>query len=529
MEASALQAPARLTGISLSAPLLRLRSDDQLVALFRAGSDEAFRAIHDRYRQRLFAYVRQMLAGSRHDAEDALQDVFIRAHAALRATDRPISLRAWLYRVAHNRCIDQLRRPVVVPLEGVELARSELPDPLTEAERRESLRRLIADVRRLPEQQRSVLLMRELEGASYADLADAHGVSVAAVKSLLVRARIGLVQASEARDIACVEIRTDLASAHRRGVRATGRARRHLRDCSGCREYRVALRATRRQLASLAPPSGPLAALAKLIGGAGAGGGGAAASSGAALSGSAGASGGAMAGGGAAAATVCKVAAVVCSTVVAAGGAVEVSNQIGRGAGRARDAATPALSVAGAASGGTKTAAGPPVQLPAERAAQADQKAAPTVRASGGRPAAAEPKDPSASGGAAEPAKASVPVTENDFPYGISERDPGARGDQSEPTTDQGAGTVPLGSDVPAEDPDAPAVTPADPPDPGVGANPASPHNGFTEVPDTTTQSGASTGAGTGTGTAAKNGSATSTTDATPAPPGSSPPSVPGH
>ena len=124
MEASALQAPVRLGRISLTTPLLRLRSDEQLVAFFRAGNEEAFRVMHDRYRQRLFAYTRQMLAGSRQDAEDALQDVFMRTYSALRADDRPVALRAWLYRVARNRCIDQLRRPVPAPAEVFEVTRT---------------------------------------------------------------------------------------------------------------------------------------------------------------------------------------------------------------------------------------------------------------------------------------------------------------------------------------------------------------------------------------------------------------------
>ena len=55
MEASALRAPAGLTRIAMPSALLRLRSDEQLVAIFRAGSDDAFRVIHDRYRARLFA------------------------------------------------------------------------------------------------------------------------------------------------------------------------------------------------------------------------------------------------------------------------------------------------------------------------------------------------------------------------------------------------------------------------------------------------------------------------------------------
>ena len=63
MEASAVHAPA-LPRRALGGSLLRLRSDEQLLAHFRAGSDEAFRVLHDRYRQRLFAYVRQMLSAS---------------------------------------------------------------------------------------------------------------------------------------------------------------------------------------------------------------------------------------------------------------------------------------------------------------------------------------------------------------------------------------------------------------------------------------------------------------------------------
>src|SRR5581483_4104495 len=109
-------------------PLLRLRSDEQLVSLFREGNDEAFRVIHDRYRARLFAYTRQMLSGSRQDAEDALQDVFVRAYGGLRATNRKLALRAWLYKIAHNRCIDELRRPPLPSPELIEMTRGPVAD-----------------------------------------------------------------------------------------------------------------------------------------------------------------------------------------------------------------------------------------------------------------------------------------------------------------------------------------------------------------------------------------------------------------
>ena len=315
MEASALHAPAGLARLPLGTPLLRLRSDDQLLALFRAGSEEAFGVIHDRYRQRLFAYVRQMLcAGPRQDAEDVLQDVFVRAYGALRADDRHVHVRAWLYRVAHNRCIDHLRRPVPPAADVFEVSRRPLHDPLEEAQRREDLAQLVRDVGRLPEHQRSALLMREIDGMSYAHLADTLDVTVPAVKSLLVRARMGLVEAAEARDADCGEIRRDLTESYDRGVKASGRARRHMRTCDGCREFRSHLRGIRRSFAALNPlGAGPLAmAAAKLLGFGGAGGGAAA--------------GGSAAAGGVATVTTCKVAAVVCTAAITAGaGAVEVT------------------------------------------------------------------------------------------------------------------------------------------------------------------------------------------------------------
>ena len=112
MEASALPVDTGILRAPGAPVLLRLRSDEQLVALFRAGNEEAFGVICDRFQTRLLAYVRRMLPpGPRANAEDVLQDVYMRAYGALRADDRPVAVRAWLYRVAHNRCIDELRRP----------------------------------------------------------------------------------------------------------------------------------------------------------------------------------------------------------------------------------------------------------------------------------------------------------------------------------------------------------------------------------------------------------------------------------
>jgi RNA polymerase sigma factor (sigma-70 family) len=300
------------------------------VSLFRGGNDDAFRVIHDRYRQRLHAYSRQMLAGSVADAEDVVQEIFVRAYGGLRSSDRELALRAWLYRIAHNRCIDEVRRPYAIATEAIEgLTATSAPDPMARIEQRDALRRLIADVRRLPEQQRSALLMRELGGMPYADVAQALAVSVPAVKSLLVRARVGLAQAGEARDTSCTRIREDLMVSHDRGVRTSGLARRHIRDCPDCRRFRSEVRGVSRHFAALLPALGPIGLVAKLLGVGSASGGGAAAGTGAVASTGA-AAGGAGTG---AVVTVSAVAAgaghvvtLIAAAVVTAGGAIELQH-----------------------------------------------------------------------------------------------------------------------------------------------------------------------------------------------------------
>ena len=183
-----------------STPLLRLRSDEQLVAAFRGGREDAFEVIAERYRDRLVGYASHMLRARGYAAaEDVVQDVLLRAYRALRADSRPMALRAWLYRIAHNRCLDELRgeRPAV---ELFEEAVGTSEDAASAAGRRERLRELVVDIQGLPPQQRSALVIRELDGLSYAELAEALDTTVPAVKSLLVRARMNLAAAAEARE-----------------------------------------------------------------------------------------------------------------------------------------------------------------------------------------------------------------------------------------------------------------------------------------------------------------------------------------
>jgi RNA polymerase sigma factor (sigma-70 family) len=461
------------------------------VALFRAGHDEAFRAIYDRYHQRLFAYARQMLPGSRQDAEDALQDVFVRAYASLRANDRELALRAWLYRVAHNRCIDELRRPAAPAPELIELVRSSIHDPIAQAEQRESLRRLIADVRRLPEQQRSALLMRELSGMTYSELAAALGVSVPAVKSLLVRARVGLVQALEARDIACSEIRDELIVAHDRRVRPNATARRHMRDCPGCRQFRAQIRGVSRQLAALVPALGPVGLLANLLGLGGGAGGSAAASGGAAAAGGALGTGGAFAATGVVATGASHVATLLAAAVVTAGGAIEIQHTISfpvkhrshhhaAPVARAGSAATDVVQPSHGLAAGLATSSVPLAPVVEGQASASSDQPAPdaTARHSQTKPTKTRPAG------------------------GSTTSTPSASGGSSANTGTSNGGSAPMGSDgttlgaVPAG-----GITAAPPPS-SVSGTPSS----STSDPSAASPGSPATGTGTGTGSAGQSG-----------------------
>ena len=434
------------------------------MALFRAGNDEAFRVIYERYRARLFAYTRQMLPFSRQDAEDALQDVFVRAYRALRSSDRDLALRPWLYRVAHNRCVDELRRPAAAPVEVLDVVRPPEADPLAAAERHDDLRRLVTDLGRLPDQQRSALLMREIDGLCYADVAAALDTSIPAVKSLLVRARMGLAQASEARETACADIRGQLTMARDRGVRASGQARRHLRDCPSCRAYKGELRSVERRLAAFVPALGPVALAAKLfgIGGAATGGsaaGSAGAGAGAAAGGAAAGSG--VAGGALVTAAAGKVVAVVAVAAVAGGAAVDVQHHLAPPPAQTAPAAAPAA--ARAAAPATRPHAHPAQAQPAGHATTirffqpAKHAAAPAQHAHRAAAAPATTVTSSPDLGSTGQDAAANPATapSGDDPTGTTTTDPTASDPSTDPTdaTDPTTTTGTATTGDPATDP----------------------------------------------------------------------------
>jgi RNA polymerase sigma factor (sigma-70 family) len=342
LEASALQHAARLPALAGRSPLLRLQTDERLVALIRRGHHGAFEALVQRYQPRLLAFSRHML-GSTEDAEDVLQEVFAAAFNAICADDRPINARPWLYRIARNRCLNHLRRPQPSGQDSMDVF--ERDGGLTTADtvhKREEFRHLVADVQELPETQRTALLLREIDALSYEQIAEAMDTTVPSVKSLLVRARVALAEAAEARLLTCGEVRLELGRVAEGIARSSAPVRRHLKTCDRCRIFRTELRRTNRALASLYPV-GPLLLLKKLwIAklGLGAGAGAAATSTGGAATGvgvagaTAAAAGGITAGGLTAGGAVSaglstvasKAAAGMAAAVIVTAGAVEVKH-----------------------------------------------------------------------------------------------------------------------------------------------------------------------------------------------------------
>jgi RNA polymerase sigma factor (sigma-70 family) len=301
LEASAVAHASRRGLIGRRSPILRLQKDDRLVEMIREGHPCAFEVLFDRYQARLLAFCRNML-GSEQDAEDVLQEVFVAAHRAMLADERYINVRPWLYRIARNRSLNHLRKPAAEGQDTMDdHVHSNGTTTAEHVQHREELREVLRDVGQLPETQRTALILREGDGLSYNEIAHAMGTTVPAVKSLLVRARIALADASQARQLTCGEVRLTLAEAAEGLGKADGAVRQHVRRCEDCKEFRQSLDQSSKALAAVFP-IGALAAFkafvaAKLgIGGSGASGG---AATGTALGGGA-ATGGTLGGGAAA-------------------------------------------------------------------------------------------------------------------------------------------------------------------------------------------------------------------------------------
>ena len=247
------------------------REDPELVRLVRDGSRRAFEEIFDRYHRRILAFCRHML-GSREDAEDATQHVFVAAHRELVDTSKDIELRPWLFAIARNRCLDLLRaRRATDSLDAIPHEPRTLEGLPEVVQRREDLRALLSDIATLPDDQRAALVLFELGGLPQRSLAQVLDCRPEQVKALVYQARSSLMADRQARAAECRSIREEIASAHGHALLRSS-LRRHLRVCPACREFADETRSQRAALA-LALPVLPTAGLrASTLAAAGAGG-----------------------------------------------------------------------------------------------------------------------------------------------------------------------------------------------------------------------------------------------------------------
>jgi RNA polymerase sigma-70 factor (ECF subfamily) len=161
--------------------------DAVLVSRSAQGDESAFRELLHRHQGAVYGFAFRFLKDAQ-EAEEVAQEVFLRLYRTAGAYRCQASLRAYLFRIAKNRCIDLLRknRPesMADPPEITD-GRTAF-DQVAEAE---SLQRLLGALDRLPDNQRAAVLLRHDQGLRYDEIAESLNLTVSAVDSLLVRAR----------------------------------------------------------------------------------------------------------------------------------------------------------------------------------------------------------------------------------------------------------------------------------------------------------------------------------------------------
>src|SRR4051794_40151685 len=243
----ATQAPepseSSMTGATLE------RTDHQLVAAVRRGDERAFEALYERYHRRIYSFVLGMVKDHGR-AEDVTQEVFVSALRRMRATERPIAFKPWVYEIAKNACIDAFRRSrraeevsydaedLLAPGDHARLA-GKGPTPDAAVAAKQDIESLWGAFGGLSETHHEILVLRELEGLSYSEIGRRMGMSRAAVESTLFRARRRLTE--EYDDIVsgarCLRIQAiiQVAGQSRLGTRDARRLARHLAHCQPCR------------------------------------------------------------------------------------------------------------------------------------------------------------------------------------------------------------------------------------------------------------------------------------------------------
>lgn len=239
--------------------------DEALLASARGGDDEAVSALVRRYQPRIYRFSMKMCRRP-EDAEDVLQDTLLAMARTVRSFRGASSVSTWLYTIARSFCIKKRRRSKFAPEAEVSLESDRTEAAVEVPDRGPSPDRLVEDhevqaeleraVASLPVPQREVLVLRDIEGLSAAEVAEVTGLSVDAVKSRLHRARaavrerlapfLGVSAARPAAAAGCPDI-VSLFSRHLEGeidADVCAEMERHIAACTVCRSACESLRRT---------------------------------------------------------------------------------------------------------------------------------------------------------------------------------------------------------------------------------------------------------------------------------------------
>jgi len=180
-------------------------SDQALVQKVKEGDYQAFEALVNRYEGKVYRLAMRMLR-NQEDAEDALQESFLQVYRGLKGFEGRSAFSTWLFRLATNVCLMKIRQKETEPAqllpleeylpqheEGVHPQIQDWPEKPEEVLlNKESREKMLEALEKLPADYRAVFILRDIEGFSNAEAGEALGISVAAVKSRLHRARLTL-------------------------------------------------------------------------------------------------------------------------------------------------------------------------------------------------------------------------------------------------------------------------------------------------------------------------------------------------
>lgn len=172
-----------------------------LVVRAREGDIDAFESLADRYETKLLRFCLRTL-GDRQDAEDVVQDTLVQAWKSLNALAEPAAFGTWIYRLASNKCTDQLRKRMARPADVQDPDDMSVhPDARASVEKsveaRTALEHFSEVLATLSSEQRVTWVLHQMEGLSYAEVARTLGISEGSVRGRIHRARTAIIEGME--------------------------------------------------------------------------------------------------------------------------------------------------------------------------------------------------------------------------------------------------------------------------------------------------------------------------------------------